>query len=426
MGAGMSGRVHIAIFVIACLVGLLFASVSTYDFAQHLDRQVHDLHCSFVPGLATKVDDGGAAGCQVTLMSPYSSVLRAKFWGGIPISLPAMGVFAFLAFRGFDLLGRRGAGRRKAAAVLFGLSTLPVIASLVMGVIAMVELDAACKLCIGIYGASLVSFLAAGLAFMAIRRAPEEDDDKTDPGPVGIVALAQLAGFVAVPVLAWVVAMPDYSRYIGTCGKLSDTADKGKIMIPLDQNNGAASIEVFDPLCPACRAFDRRLAASGLDVRLHRMAVLFPLDKRCNWNVDSSMHPGACTVSEAILCAEAGAGNTTPAQVIQWAFEVQEKMREAAKVDPEKIEPTKDGKPLPRTVAERMVDERFPDLAACVGSDEVRQRLNRSVRWAVAHSIPVVTPQLYVEGTKLCPEDTDLGLEYGLTGLLARANGGAR
>ncbi len=408
----MSGRVHIAIFVVACLVGLMFASVSTYDFAQHLDRQVHDLHCSFVPGLASRADDGGAAGCQVTLMSPYSSVLRAKIWGGVPISLPAMGVFAFLAFRGVDLLGRSGLARRKAAAVLFALSSLPLVASIVMGIIAMVELDAACKLCIGIYGSSLVAFLAAGLAFMAIRRAPADDEDRTEPGPIGLVALAQLGGFVAIPLLAWLVAMPDYSRYVGTCGKLADTTDKGKVMVALDQNAGVETIEVFDPLCPACRAFDRRLAQAGLDVRLHRKAVLFPLDNTCNWMVDSAMHPGACTVSEAILCAEAGKGNATPTQVIQWAFEVQEKIRDAAKNDP--------------TAAKRMVDERFPDLAQCVGSDEAEQRLNRSLRWAVAHSIPVVTPQLYVEGTKLCPEDTDLGLEYSLTGLLERKGGGGR
>ena len=30
--------------------GLVFAGVSTYDFVQHLDRQVHSLHCSFIPG----------------------------------------------------------------------------------------------------------------------------------------------------------------------------------------------------------------------------------------------------------------------------------------------------------------------------------------------------------------------------------------
>lgn len=420
----MSGRVHIAIFIVACLLGLMFASVSTFDFAQHLDRQVHDLHCSFVPGMATRADDGGAAGCQVTLMSPYSSVLRAKIWGGIPISLGAMGVFAFLAFRGVDLLGREGAARRKAAAVTFALSSIPVVASLVMGIIAMVELEAACKLCIGIYGASLVSFLAAGLAFMAIRRAPVEDgEDRTDPGPIGLVALAQLGGFVAIPVLAWWMAMPDYSKYVGTCGKLADTVDKGKVMVALDQNTAAEAIEVFDPLCPACRAFDRRLAAAGLDVKLHRKAVLFPLDTRCNWNVDTPLHPGACTVSEAILCAEAGKGNTTPGQVIQWAFEQQETIREGAKNDPPKIEDDR-GKAPERTVAERMVDERFPDLAACVGSDEVRQRLNRSIRWGVAHSIPVVTPQLYIEGNKLCPEDTDLGLEYSLSGLLRKGGGG--
>jgi hypothetical protein len=62
----------------------------------HLDRQVHDVHCSFVPGLSGP--DSGESGCQVTLISPYSSVFRSSLWGGVPISLPAMGVFAFLLF----------------------------------------------------------------------------------------------------------------------------------------------------------------------------------------------------------------------------------------------------------------------------------------------------------------------------------------
>ena len=46
----------------------------------------------------------------------------------------------------------------------------------------------------------------------------------------------------------------------------------------------------------------------------------------------------------------------------------------------------------------------------------------RSLRWAVANALPVMTPQLFVNGTRLCDEDTDLGLEYTLTRML----GGAR
>lgn len=405
----MPGRVHIAILVVACLIGLAFASVSTFDFAQHLDRQVHDLHCSFIPGQRTATTEGAAAGCQVTLMSPYSSMLRATVWGGIPISLPAMAVFAFLAFRGLDLLGREGLARRRAAGFLFAASAIPVIASAVMGAIAMVELEAACKLCIGIYGASLVTFLAAGLAFASIRKA-ELPEGHEQTGPIWWVGIAQLGVFVAVPVLVYVMMMPDYSRYVGTCGKLADTEDKGGIMVPLDGNDSApVAIEVFDPLCPSCRAFDKRLAAAGLDARMHRKAVLFPLDDTCNWMVEGAMHPGACTISEAILCADANKQGPSAQQVIAWAFENQERVRESAKSDP--------------AAARTMVTQQFPALGACVGSAEVQQRLNKSLRWAVAHSIPVLTPQLYVDGTKLCPEDTDLGLEYSLTGLLTRRGG---
>ena len=40
------------------LVGLTFAGFSTYDFVQHLDRQVHSVHCSFIPGLGKDAGPG--------------------------------------------------------------------------------------------------------------------------------------------------------------------------------------------------------------------------------------------------------------------------------------------------------------------------------------------------------------------------------
>src|SRR5688572_4504715 len=102
-----------ALLLLASCAGFTFSAVSTYDFVAHLDRQVHGIHCSFLPGLATPEVGGG--GCQVTLMSPYSSVLRESVWGGIPISLPAMSVFAFLAFWAVSLLVReRDRVRRRA------------------------------------------------------------------------------------------------------------------------------------------------------------------------------------------------------------------------------------------------------------------------------------------------------------------------
>ena len=101
----MRKNASLVVAALAAAAGLFFASYSTHDFVQHLDRQVHGLHCSFLPGIAA-ADVTGESGCHVTLMSPYSSILREAVWGGIPISLPAMAVFAFLiAFALFLMIG---------------------------------------------------------------------------------------------------------------------------------------------------------------------------------------------------------------------------------------------------------------------------------------------------------------------------------
>jgi len=92
----------LVVVLVGAVVGAVFATISTYDFVQHLDRQVHNLHCSFIPG----VSHAGESGCQVAMMSPYSSVMRGRIWGGVPISLPALSVFAFLAFYVVDQIGR--------------------------------------------------------------------------------------------------------------------------------------------------------------------------------------------------------------------------------------------------------------------------------------------------------------------------------
>jgi len=74
--------------------------------------------------------------------------------------------------------------------------------------------------------------------------------------------------------------------------------------------------------------------------------------------------------------------------------------------------------------AARLVKQRFPDLASCIGSPEARSRLNKSLRWLVANNIRVLTPQLFIDNVKLCDEDVDLGLEYTLANMLARHGSG--
>jgi uncharacterized membrane protein len=410
----MRSRLLTSIFIVAAAAGLFFSSMSTMDFVQFLDRQTHDIHCSFAPGLPGVEDQGatGSSDCHVTLMSPYSSVLRSSLWGGIPISLGGMGVFAFLLFRGVDLLVNRRELERGATGFLALAAVLPLLTSLGMGYISLVQLDAACKLCIGIYASSLVVFLMALLIWRIASdpRLGENIGLRGEPAPVesqGVVGhIASFltgVGFVAVPVLVYMTVMPNYDKYVGTCGTLPKPADTAGIMVPVGQQaTGKDAIEVFDPLCPSCRAFEHRLEASGLDKQLKRKAVMFPLDS-CNWMIPKPErpHPGACEVSAAVLCA----GDKADA-VIDWAFMHQEEIKAVA--GPE-------GKG-----AAAMVGEHFPEYKACIGDAKTKRRLRESMAWAVENQIEILTPQIFVDGAKLCDADTDLGLDYMLPRLMAQ------
>jgi hypothetical protein len=70
-----------------------------------------------------------------------------------------------------------------------------------------------------------------------------------------------------------------------------------------------------------------------------------------------------------------------------------------------------------------MVGEKFPELASCVGSSAARAKLNLALRFAVKNHLQVLTPQVFVNGLRLCDEDTDLGLDFALPRLIERAQG---
>ena len=480
----MTRKPHLfTILVLAgAALGLLFASVSTADFARHLDREVHSVSCSFTPGLSD--GEAGQSGCKTTMFSEYSSVMRGSVWGGVPISLPAMSVFAFLLLLALELTLTRRQEDPRAASFLALATMVPAITSTVMAFISFHELGTACKMCVGIYVASgLAAVGGIGLRRRAVRlvrsgeiheleaRVSQARDRQTavgyataaepppaegaDPAwasgpaqvpkadamadtmlapeapelanvprrPAGTVAASRAArlpvtwgylaaasalgvAFVLIPVFAYASLAPDHSGFIGTCGTLVEEEDTYKVMVPLGgRRGGVKTIEVLDPLCPACRAFEGRLEDSGLGDELDRRAVLFPLDSECNWMVDDRIHAGACAISEAVLCA----GDKAPA-VVEWAFAEQDAIRAAA---------ARSG-----DAAREMARKRFPELARCVGSASVKQRLNKSLRWAVANKLAVLTPQVFVDGVKLCDEDTDLGLEYQLGRMIERSRAG--
>src|SRR3954465_4080533 len=144
--------------LVAALLGLTFGSLSSLDYIQHLDRQVHDVHCSYVPGLGAEASPDNA--CRVAMYSPYAALFRDSYWGGVPISLFAVGAFGFFAaFSLYLLLGGRNAPR-KAVGFLAVFGVTPLLASIVMGTITALKLGHFCKTCVGIYISSLAIAIA--------------------------------------------------------------------------------------------------------------------------------------------------------------------------------------------------------------------------------------------------------------------------
>jgi uncharacterized membrane protein len=393
--------------VAACAaLGAMFGLVSTSDFMQHLDRQVHSIHCSFIPGAGAELGDSG---CRTVMMSPYSSFFRESLWGGIPISLWAVATFAFLLYRAVAL-ALKGTATRAEANFLFTATGLPLAMTIIYGTLSMVKVGATCKVCVGIYLASIGAFIAA---FIVWRRVPRATEGFQRP-PYALWFFEGV-GFVVALTLVYLMFIPGSAAAAksGSCGTLVQAEDPSGVMIRLIDGNVPA-VEVLDPLCPACRAFEERLSASSLKSELELDAVLFPLDSTCNWMVTEALHPGACAVSEAMLCANGMGNDKDPAaarKVLAYAFKHQEALRTLA---------TKD-EPALRAKLERD----FPSVKGCLGGNAVKNKLTKSLRWAVANAIPVLTPQLFVRDRRLCDEDTDLGLEYTLKRAIARGDGKA-
>lgn len=403
-------RVPLAFALVAALAGAWFAGVSTADFVSHLDRDVHAIHCALAPGAKAEL---GESGCRTVMLSPYSSWFRESWWGGIPVSLFAFAVFAFLAYRSAHLLAR-GRAQRSEAFFLLAATALPVVMSSIYAYLAVYRVGSVCTVCTGMYIASGAAFVGALVAFLMAERPAAADGSGPRRFALGF---GEGCAFVGALALVYVGFVPEAEADKGAagCGTLVQPGDPASVMVSLSATGGGTpAIELLDPLCPSCRAFDSRLAASGLDAKLSLRGVLFPLDSSCNWMVPQSLHPGACAVSEAVLCAAGKAerpGNDAAGrEVLEWAFANQEALLDLAKND----EPA---------LRKRLVQQ-FPAVDGCLGGTVVKNKLVKSLRWAVENALPVLTPQLFVNGTRMCDEDTDLGLEYTLSRMLAK--GGAR
>ncbi len=420
--SGVRQRWPAALALGAALLGLVFAGLSSLDYTQHLDRQIHDVHCSYIPGLGAEQAADNA--CRVAMYSPYAALFRDRFWGGVPIALFALGAFGFFAaFALYLLLAGRAAPRRALVFLAF-FGTTPLLVSILMGTISALRLGHFCKTCVGIYVSSTLLAVAAIAGYLGDRSGepfsrPHPAFPRTLPGDATATAvdpeplfrpdgplyllpawMLALALFTAVPSLLYVSALPSYSDYITGCGKLEKPpeTEAANVLLHVPYAGATQPATLFvDPLCPTCKAFHQRLATEGLLEKLDLTLVLFPLDSECNWMLDRPVHPGSCAVSKAILCSDRRA-----MRVLEWSYEHQEEILGAAKAGAGVVN------------VRAMIRDRWPGLDTCIDSKETKMRLDKMLRYIVQNHLPVSTPQMFVGETRLCDEDTDMGLAYTL------------
>lgn len=403
-------RILAVLALVGSLLGLVFAAYSTHDYAQHLDRQIHAVHCSFIPGASGDTDAENP--CKTALFSAYSALFRETYWGGVPISLFALGAFSFFVGFACYLLAAGPRAPRRAFLFLGVVGLTPALVSLVMFTISLTRLHSFCKVCVGIYVSS--GLLAAG-AVMALlhylrgdaaARAPVDARAPTvmevKPGsPLLLVGwLAALGVATVLPILFYVSQLPDYRPHLAKCGKLDVMKEEHNALLKLPTKHPKTAVTFFeDPLCPTCRAFHERLIDEGVLENLDITLVMFPLDSDCNKMLDRSLHPGACLLSRAVLCGENQARD-----ILEWSYAEQDDLRELGKTNPGAIE--------------SKIRERFGTaVMACAQDKKTAARLNHHLLYAANNHVPVSTPQMFLGSQRICDEDTDLGLKYTLAQL---------
>jgi uncharacterized membrane protein len=387
-------KVPAVIALVASLLGLLFASNSTLDYAAHLDRRLHDVHCSFIPGAPAVAE---AEACRAAMYSPYSALLKDQYWGGIPISLFGLGAFCFFAaFSLYVLLSGERASRTTLG--FFALAGItPLMVSLLMLTISLTQLGQVCKTCAGIYISSALLAFGSVSAWLAAR------SDTARPGlSLALIPawLAALGITTLAPAIVYAASAPDQRPYITQCGEIKQAKIKGDSPVKIHGSRAVQPTMLFeDPLCPTCKAFHDRLVAENIIEKLDIELVLFPLDSECNWMLDRPLHPGACIVSKAVLCGE---GNSR--QVLEWAYDQQEYLTRAGKTDANRLR--------------AVIKERWGEgMLRCVDDRKTDVRLNNHLHFASENNIPVSTPQMYLGKRRVCDEDTDLGLRFTLSQL---------
>ncbi len=311
-------------------------------------------------GVSSFCDISETVSCDRVAVSRWSVVLGLPVaaWGVI-----GYGLAAALAAWG---LRRRRPAPTWPAGLLLAVGAAAAAVSVALALLSKLAIGVLCLLCAASWVAALVLLGAAWRACRPIGVATALRADvgtiRARPGRWAAVALAGLAGIVLLAA-AW----PHYWQ-----------GRPAPVRLAAAPAGGPAVVVVYsDYQCPMCaRAHEetRAFQARRPDVTLVKRN--FPLDPTCNPLVKRAMHPLACSLARAAICAEA-----------QGRFA---EMEDALFANQQRNEP------LEAIVARLGLDPgRFRD---CLASPETERRLGADIAAGVRDGVKA-TPTFVVGGT---------------------------
>jgi len=261
------------------LIGLALAVVLA-----RLHQQAH-------AGIASFCAVNETFNCDRVATSRYSVVL------GIPVAVWGALGYGLAAALAAWALGRRGKSSWPRG-VLFLVAAAAVAASVALAFVSKHLIGAFCILCAASWATSAGLFAAAWAACRpgGPSQAVRQDLAAVRANPV------RAAAVVSAAVAGLVLAAATYPRYWERSRAMP--AAGGARVLPAGVP--PLVVEYSDYECPFCaRAhLDAKAALAGRpDVKVVRRH--FPLDPACNPAVKRAVHPGACELARAGVCAEA-------------------------------------------------------------------------------------------------------------------------
>ena len=304
------------------LAGLAFAGASAWVHYKLLtDVSYHSL-----------CDLNETFNCTQVYLSRFGSVAR------VPVALGGVIFFALVALVAGLSAARPGDKADATGAYVFTLATVGLAAVLYLGYASFFVLKKACILCMGTYASVLAIFVISGMAAsisfarLPVRFAKDLRTLISRPATllVAVLFLAGSASLVAFFPKEGAVpqgppANQDQKKFFEEAWWMQPRVDLG---IPAD---GAKVVVVKfnDYQCPTCKVayewykpvFEKFEKSNPGQVKL--VVKDWPWHSKCNFNVPTEMHPGAC---EAAAAARMAKDRGKFAEMEAWLFGNQETM----------------------------------------------------------------------------------------------------